>query len=720
MNDIKVLDPKRAAIRDFTAAGYTLIPLNGKIPVVKDWTAVTFGRYGEKDLAGNYGVVLHDGDLVVDVDPRNFPAGEDPLARLKEMVGPLGGTFVVRTGGGGLHIYFTKPADLPISQALPDLPGIEIKTTGRQVVGPGSLHTGSGKLYEIVKGSPLEVAAAPEKLLELLKKEEAPLPSAGTSHYVDDEATRGRFLCYLREVALPSIQGQNGDHNAFRVACHGRDLGLSPAATLDLMLDDWNPRCLPPWAPDELRTKVANAYQFASGAVGSAHPSATFEVVAEKPEKAKEAPIEWVTQGPSKKIVKCLKNCMNYLRLPASGLHKIFAFNELTGRIEFVLPAPWHDKRMPIYRGVGDHDLQLLRGYLATEHHYESGPKDIEDAITNTAYNERFHPIREYLEGLVWDQTPRVNTWMRDFLGAVDGGYPEYLAAVSRKVLCAAVLRAVKPGTEFHHVVVLEGPQDIGKSATCKILGGPWASDAPVDPHSRDTIDAMQGRWIIEMAEMETLRKTDEDALKAFITRQTDRARLAYGRSTGEYPRQSIFIATKNPKADGTYLKDETGNRRWWPVRCEPKVDKATGLAQIDFKGLAAARNQLFAEAMHVVKTPPGEKLSMDTPLLKAQAAAVVGLRHAEHEWTERIAGWIAECDKKPETRRDFLTSRVIYIDAMNGSDAQLNHKVTTSIATVLRSLGWVPKLKWLEGRPVRGYTRAAVESASPMSSVAV
>ncbi len=168
------------------------------------------------------------------------------------------------------------------------------------------------------------------------------------------------------------------------------------------MLTHWNDRCLPPWDAEDLKTKVINAYKFASGNVGAAHPAATFDVVpgAQKPTAA---PIKWVTQGPSKKVVKCLQNCMNYLRLPAGGLHKIFAMNDLTGRIEFVLPAPWHNKKMPAACGVGDHDLQLLRGYLATEHHYESGPKDIEDAITNIAYHDRFPPVREYLESLTWD-----------------------------------------------------------------------------------------------------------------------------------------------------------------------------------------------------------------------------------------------------------------------------------------------------------------------------
>ena len=211
----------------------------------------------------------------------------------------------------------------------------------------------------------------------------------------------------------------------------------------------------------------------------------------------------------------------------------------------------------------------------------------------------------------------------------------------------------------------------------------------------------MQGRWVCEIAEMEILRKSDEDALKAFITRRTDRVRLAYGVTTGEFPRQSIFIATKNPRADGTYLRDDTGNRRWWPVRCEG----VGALKQVDFKGLTDVRNQLFAEAVHVCRTV-GEKLYMETAELKGMAKEIVAQRHAEHEWTERIAAWISERDSRPETKLDFLTQREVFISAMGGSESAFDKRASISISTVLRTLGWVPYNKWIVDRPVRGWVR--------------
>jgi len=338
--------------------------------------------------------------------------------------------------------------------------------------------------------------------------------------------------------------------------------------------------------------------------------------------------------------------------------------------------------------------LKLLKGYLAQRHAFEQPVQSIEEAVTNVAYHERFHPVREYLESLTWDGVPRLDFWLRDYLYVEDGD-SEYVKACARKTLCAAIMRVMRPGVKYDHILVLEGAQDIGKSSVCQILGGKWSSDFPVDPHSKDTVQLMQGTWILELAELEVTRKADMEALKAFVTRRKDQARLAYGRTVGEFPRQSIFIGTKNPRADGTYLSDDTGNRRWWPVRCEPPKGK-----QINFRGLKDARNQLFAEAFAKVKSGKGEHLYMETLELKTKAADVVALRHADHEWTERVAGWLWEKNPKP----DFLTAREVFIDALSGTDRGLDRRSTIAIAQCLRSVGWKPGFKRIHGRFCRGY----------------
>lgn len=691
---------KFAAIRALERAGYVLVPLNGKVPTVRDWQETKPGAYDESNLTGNYGVVLGAEDLVVDIDPRNFAPDDNPVARLAAAIGTRFTSFAVRTGGGGYHVYFKKSSGILVRNSLKGYPGIEFKSAGRQVVGPGSVHPDTGKEYVITAGSPGEIAEAPAALLELIQRTAAPLDEVGTGTYVNDPATQGRYLYYLEHVAEPSTQGEGGDANAYRVACHGRDMGLPPAVTQELMLEIWNPRCSPPWSINDLHAKVVHAYKYARGTVGAGHPAADFDKVAPDPLAEKEPEVIWETTSQGR-IVRCFQNLLSYLRDPSGGLYQVFAYNEFTGRVEFVRPAPWHRGRLPRVPVVGDHDLALLKGFLATRCKYDASIPDIETAIRNVAHHSRFHPVREYLSGLKWDGQARLDTWLRDHLGALDNAYTR---ACARKVLCAAVVRVFHPGTKFDHVLVLEGAQDLGKSSAIEILAGDWASDAPIDPHSRDTIDAMQGRWIIELAELDVLssRKVDEDALKAFITRRTDRARLAYGRTTGEFPRQSIFIATKNPGADGTYLKDDTGNRRWWPVRCEPRHGPVK--AQIDFAGLKAARDQLFAEAVQIAQK---EKLYMETADLKAAAYEEAAQRHAEHEWVEKIASWLHELDSKPETRREFMTGCDVFVDCLGGAPRTFDRRSALSIAKVMRSLGWVVGHRRVGGRFSRGYVCA-------------
>jgi predicted P-loop ATPase len=342
-----------------------------------------------------------------------------------------------------------------------------------------------------------------------------------------------------------------------------------------------------------------------------------------------------------------------------------------------------------------DHDLKLLKGYLVERFDFEANVSAIEEAVTNVAFRYKFHPVREYLEGLkgTWDRTPRVETWLHDYAGVPLNNYTK---AVARKVLCAAVMRIMRPGIKFDHILVLEGPQNAGKSQLVKALGGRWSADFSVDPSNKDTVDSMQGKWFVEMAEMSVLNRTEMSALKAFVTRDTDRIRQAYGRLTREFPRQCIFIGTINPEADGAYLTDPTGNRRFWPV--------VTG-RRINFRGLSGVRNQLFAEAMSLVEK--GEALYLDNEKLEEEARVVVADRHASDPWVERIGAWLHE-DREAKAK-EFVTARDIYIDALGGIDKQLVRREVIRIANVMRSLGWKAGTKWAgQGAVVRGYHRPA------------
>jgi len=698
-------EDKRKTIADYSKAGYCLIPLRGKIPIESKWQETPPGKYTAAQLiAVNYGVALKAGDLVLDVDPRNFTKGDKPLTRLIKDIGvPLGSTFTVRTGGGGVHVYLRKPPDFAVCGDLsPKYQGIEIKSLGRQVVGPGSIHPESGKPYEIIIGGPLTVLDAPAVLLQICKAQGPKTAdfagAAGLNEYKDDDATRNRYSEYLKTQAPTS--------GTYAVACRGRDLALPPEITWKLMVEHWSPRRLSPRTPEDLKVKVIHAYKYAKSPLGASHPAADYQKIVANPNPVKnDNDLAWKTnkQGVP---TNCFQNLLNYLRSPSYGLQKLVGYNEFTGRYEFQIPAPWHRGRMPHNAAVSDHDLKLLKGYLVARCGIESAISTIEEAVANVAHDNRFHPVREYLEGLEgeWDGKPRLSMWLHDFVGVDNTAYTQ---ACARKTICAAVMRIMKPGIKFDHVLVLEGAQDIGKSSVCKILGGEWSADFTVDPHNKDTIQLMQGKWIIELAELEMTRRSDTEAIKAFLSRDTDTARLAYGRLTSEFPRQSIFIASKNPQADGTYLKDDTGNRRWWPVECHPKG------GQVDFKGLKAARNQIFAEAVALIKTK-GEKLYMETKSLKKDAKAVVDLRRAAPMWMETISAWLWKL--APEDR-GFVTTRQVYTLAIGGIDISMNRKHELQIADAMRGLGYVSKTCRVNGKVLRGYvpTVELVEDVEPV-----
>jgi predicted P-loop ATPase len=204
-------------------------------------------------------------------------------------------------------------------------------------------------------------------------------------------------------------------------------------------------------------------------------------------------------------------------------------------------------------------------------------------AIQTVARENPVHPVRDYLNGLGWDRTPRLDTWLARYLGADDSLYAR---AVGSRFLTSAVARIFEAGCQADHMLILEGPQGRLKSSALRAMADPWFTDPISNVGSKDAAMETAGVWLIEMSELDALTRAGNSAIKSFLTRRHDRYRPPYGTHVIERPRQCVFAGTINPA--GGYLKDPTGTRRFWPVACNT----------VDLDALVRDRDRLWAEAL--------------------------------------------------------------------------------------------------------------------------
>lgn len=290
-----------------------------------------------------------------------------------------------------------------------------------------------------------------------------------------------------------------------------------------------------------------------------------------------------------------------------------FAVNDF-----FLCNTSWGAKKG---QAVTDDTLIRFKKFCVDQFGIEFAVHLVNEVFSALAGLQKFHPVRDYLRGLKWDGKPRIETWLSEFAGA--SGPEEYLKAVSRKTLVALVKRVFEPGCKFDHVLILEGLQGSGKSTLLENLTTPWFTDEKLNIGDKDAVLTMQSKWLVELGELSTIRGADLESLKAFISRRTDRIRAPYGKRVEEFPRQCVFIGSTN---QDEYLPDETGNRRFWPVKCGAKVH---------FEELAKARDQFFAEAYAFYQL--GEPVYLETAELNQLAEWEQVKRGETDEWLAPI-----------------------------------------------------------------------------------
>lgn len=321
----------------------------------------------------------------------------------------------------------------------------------------------------------------------------------------------------------------------------------------------------------------------------------------------------------SGKVKDTLNNIANIIRYDPNL--KAIVYNEFKSTIDAVGDLPWKQ----VKPGWSDADLANAKLYFERVYGIWS-PTKFKDALLAVVSAERlYHPIKEYFSTLQWDGVERLDTLLIDYMGAED---TPYVRAVTRKTLTAAVARIYEPGIKFDSILILNGPQGVGKSTFFSLLGRQWYSDSLSISDMRDKTSAekLQGYWILELGELAGIKKVDVETVKSFVTRTDDKYRQSYGIMVESHPRTCIIVGSTN--SEGGFLRDITGNRRFWPVH-------VTGTGKHRPWEMESV-DQIWAEA--IVRYREGEEL-----YLKGSVADEAYVRQQEAMESDDREGIVAD-----------------------------------------------------------------------------
>jgi len=311
-----------------------------------------------------------------------------------------------------------------------------------------------------------------------------------------------------------------------------------------------------------------------------------------------------------------------------------------------------------------DHERETVI-WVDTHYKIRATPENISHAIHVVASRHSAHPVREYLEGLTWDGSERAMNLLHTYFGAAD---TPLHAELSWRWLVSCVARIFDPGCQVDTTLVLTGAQGAGKTSAFRILAGKpeWYSGSMLQLNNKDAYSSIRGVWIYELAELRSLRRSDADTIKAFLTECVDKYRPAYGRNDIRSRRQNVFVGTTN---DDEFLVDATGSRRFWPV----------AVSSIDLPALLRDRDNLWAEAVALYKhglrwwLPPDVAVDLDT--------ASAGFRES-HPWLQPIEHWL-------DSRASDVTVFEVLDQALQMPPDRIQKRHQNDVADILKLLGW-------------------------------
>ncbi|MFN8704121.1 MAG: VapE domain-containing protein [Rhodospirillales bacterium] len=362
----------------------------------------------------------------------------------------------------------------------------------------------------------------------------------------------------------------------------------------------------------------------------------------------------------------------------------MLGFDQYSELIMKVSPPPWHDYKVKFRVSEWTElDDYRLRHWLSTRY-FEAKEKDVMQAVTLVAREKQFHPLIEKIEATPWDGEHRLRMWPITYLGACQGKDFEKLSVDERDRIAAYTERAgvmwmvgaiarvyvaadpaTPVGAQVDTMLILEGEQGIMKSSALRVLGGEWFTDERLDFNNKDSLMVLQGRWIVEMAELEGMNKAESSSIKQFIPKRQDLFRLPYGRMLVKKPRRCIFAGTVNHDA---YLKDDSGNRRFLPIVC----------TKIDIEALKRDVDQLWAEALHMYRHKVTWWIEEKDRRLFAEEQEK---RYQEDAWQEPIEGFIGS--------RTTTSTAEVMAEALKIDSARWDKMSQMRVGAILRRMGF-------------------------------
>ena len=566
-----------------------LLKPKSKAPINAGWTTRAKQTWESLCLqykpGMNFGVRLGkisrigDGYLaVIDCDYRSGDINEMHRALQAAFPNLVARRVLSGRANGSLHYYvLTKQ---PIKEvriaAKKGEWSIVLMSEGRQVVLPPSVHPDTGKRYYWEDAvSPLQLIDVPEaqEPVRAEVKDRAP--------FVPVSYDLSRLSPTMIGAITAGIEKGQRSELIYRVASTMVRVGYSDNEILSVLTDPNN--------------GISEAAKDRRGADLSSQVSWLREYTLTRVREENDPvvafaafPIEQnikIEQKPEEANRKS-QPLLHMMELISSVKSPLVRHDKFSGQDTYVVNTPWRAKKG---ERVTDKDANRIREWCSVNFKYEPKKDLVFDAVSNLADKCSFHPVQDYLNSLVWDGESRINTWMKDYLNAEDSG--EALILISRRFLMGMVARVMQPGIKFDTMLILEGKQGIGKSSVGRILASEaWFSDTLPNIHDKDARLNLCGTWINEVPELANLKHSDVESYKSFFSAQTDRVRRPYGRNWEDFPRQTVFIGTTNAMS---YLKDKTGNRRFWIVK----------IGEVQFAKLEKDKSQLLAEAFFLWKT---------------------------------------------------------------------------------------------------------------------